>query len=262
MRNLLRSDWHRPCNDSRVSRWYEGVKLAGDGSQGPAAHELMREVNHATGNLVHRMFYWAELLSDRPPEPDVKEAVEKLKDSLGELHRLVTRTFDLVRTVEVRPLAVAANDLVGSIARRLGTPADFGDTPELEAELAGEQVSVDPLLVDRAMGLVAEALSLSREDASASEVSPLRVRASQPIEGEKTARDGILLHCSVGAKVTHSCAQPGAEVGEAVSIALARKLLAALGWLIDLDEVNGERRLAIFVPLSSSPELTTSIALS
>jgi hypothetical protein len=220
----------------------------------------MREVNHATGNLVHRMFYWAELLGDRPPEEELKEAVERLKDSLGELHRLVSRTFDLVRIVEVRPLGIAANDLVASIALRLGTQVDFGDTPALEAELAGERVSVDPLVVDRAMGLVAEALALTRDQAG--QVSPLRVRASQTSEEESTSRDGILLHCAVGAKVTHSCAQPGTEVAEAVSIALARKLLAALGWLIDLDEVNGERRLAIFVPLSSSPELTTSLALS
>jgi hypothetical protein len=246
-----------------VSRWFEGVKLAGDGTQGPPDHELMREVNHATGNLVHRMFYWAELLGDRPPEEDLKETVEHLKDSLGELHRLVSRTFDLVRAVEVRPLGVAANDLVESIALRLGTRADFGDAPELEDDLAGQRVSVDPLLVDRAMGLVAEALSLTRGDAEPeSPACSLRVRASEPMEGDAGSRDGILLHYSAGAKVTHSCAQPGSEVAEAVSIALARKLLAALGWLIDLDEVNGERRLAIFVPLSSSPELTTSVSLS
>lgn len=245
-----------------MSRWYEGVKLAGDGAHSPPDHELMREVNHATGNLVHRMFYWAELLGDRPPEQDLKEAVEALKGSLGELHRLVSRTFDLVRSVEVRPLGVAASDLVESVALRLGTQADFGDAPELESDLQGQRVSVDPLLVDRAMGLVAEALALTQDDASESKVSSLRVRSSQPVEGESATRDGILLHCSVSGKVTHSCAQPGGEVAEAVSIALARKLLSALGWLIDLDEVNGERRLAIFVPLSSSPELTASVSLS
>ncbi len=260
--NRYGSLWHWPCSDGDVSRWYEGVKLAGDGTQGPPDHELMREVNHATGNLVHRMFYWAELLGDCPPQEDLKETVEHLKDSLGELHRLVSRTFDLVRAVEVRPLGVAANDLVESIALRLGTQADFGDAPELEDDLAGQRVSVDPLLVDRAMGLVAEALSLTRDAATDAPVSSLRVRSSQPVEGEAGSRDGILLHYSAGAKVTHSCAQPGSEVAEAVSIALARKLLAALGWLIDLDEVNGERRLAIFVPLSSSPELTTSVSLS
>lgn len=255
--------WHRPCNTPGVSRWYEGVKLAGEGTQSAPDHELMREVNHATGNLVHRLFYWAELIGDRPPETELKETVEHLKVSLGELHRLVSRTFDLVRVVEVRPLGIAANDLVVSIALRLGTQVDFGDMPGLEDELAGQRVSVDPLIVDRAMGLVAEALALTRDDETPRcEVSSLRVRASQPTDDETTSRDGILLHYSVGSRVTHSCAQPGAEVAEAVSIALARKLLAALGWLIDLDEVNGERRLAIFVPLSSSPELTASLSLS
>ena len=147
-----------------------------------------------------------------------------------------------------------------------GTSPKLTGAPDLRASLSsggcggGERVRA--IVVGGGMAGLGVALALSREAEGATQVSPLRVRASQPTEGETARRDGILLHCSVGAKVTHSCAQPGAEVGEAVNIALARKLLAALGWLIDLDQVNGERRLAIFVPLSSAPELTTSVALS
>jgi hypothetical protein len=244
-----------------VARWYDALKLEGD-RLAAADHHLMREVNHATGNLVHRMFYWAELLGDRPPEDETREAVEHLKGSLGELHRLITRTLDLVRTVEARPIQVGVPDLVRSVALRLGTEPEWADPPTVCEALARCELAVDPLLVDRATGLVAEALSLQpREGQTPVSVSPLQVRCS-PGGASYTGRDGLLLHCVIRRTPTESPTPPDAPVTDAVGIALARKLLAALGWLLDLEETNEERRLVVFIPVSLSPELTTSIGLS
>jgi len=244
-----------------VARWYDALKLD-DGSVVAPDHHLMREVNHATGNLVHRMFYWAELLGDRPPEDETREAVEHLKGSLGELHRLITRTLDLVRVVEARPIQVGVPDLVGSVALRLGTKPEWTDPPAVREALVRCELAVDPLLVDRATGLVAEALSLQpREGESPVSVSPLQVRCS-PGSDAHTDREGLLLHCVIRRTPAESPAQPAAPVTDAVGIALARKLLAALGWILDLEETNDERRLVVFIPVSLSPELTTSIGLS
>jgi len=244
-----------------VARWYDALKAEAANAATPD-HHLMREVNHATGNLVHRMFYWAELLGDRPPEEETREAVEQLKGSLGELHRLVTRTLDLVRTVEARPIQVGVPDLVRSVALRFGTEAEWTDPPAVREALERCEVAVDPLLVERATGLIAEALSLlPREGENGVCVSPLQVRCSQGADGNPE-RQGLLLHCVIRRNTQTSAGEPAAPVTDAVGIALARKLLAALGWILDLDETNDERRLVVFIPLPLSPELTTSIPLS
>ena len=244
-----------------VTRWYDALKL-GDDNTGAPDHHLMREVNHATGNLVHRMFYWAELLGDRPPEDETREAVEHIKGSLGELHRLITRTFDLVRTVEARPIQVGLPDLVRSLAMRLGTEPEWTEPPAVCDMLARCEIAVDPPLVDRAFGLVAEALSLQARDGQDDvSVSRLHVRCS-PGSHEAVAREGILLHCVIRRQLAQNPAQPAAPVTDAVGIALARKLVAALGWILDLDETSDERRLAVFIPVAFAPELTTSISVS
>jgi len=244
-----------------VARWYETLKVQAEGSGSPD-HHLMREVNHATGNLVHRMFYWAELLGDRPPEDETREAVEHLKESLGELHRLITRTLDLVRNVEARPIQIGVADLVRSVALRLGTEPEWADPPAAREALERSELGVDPLLVERATGLISEALSLQPRDAQSEvSVSPLLVRCSQGSDGQPDGR-GLLLHCVIRRCTAPGSAQTAAPVTDAVGIALARKLLAALGWVLELDETTEERRLVLFIPFSLSPELATSISLS
>lgn len=245
-----------------MARWYDALRIHAEGPGDPD-HHLMREVNHATGNLVHRMFYWAELLGDRPPEEETREAVEHLKESLGELHRLVTRTLDLVRNVEARPIQIGVPDLVRSVALRLGTEPEWADPPAAREVLERSELAVDPLLVERATGLISEALSLPPPRGAQSEVSvsPLLVRCSQGSDGQPD-RQGLLLHCVIRRCSAPGSSQNAAPVTDAVGIALARKLLAALGWVLELDETADERRLVLFIPFSLSPELSASIPLS
>jgi hypothetical protein len=71
---------------------------------------------------------------------------------------------------------------------------------------------------------------------------------------------GLLLHCVIRRKPAQS-SPSRRSVTDAVGTALARKLLAALGWLpISTRRTKASARP--FIPLSLSPELTTSIALS
>ena len=66
------------------------------------------------------MYYWTALLEEEPESAEAGEAVACLKSSLGELHQLVNRAFELMRPVEARPIQVGASDLAKSIALRLG----------------------------------------------------------------------------------------------------------------------------------------------
>lgn len=226
----------------------------------------MREVNHATGNLVHRMFYWAELLEDAAPREDAREAVENLKSSLGELHRLVTRSLDLVREIELRPLEIPVLDLVRSIALRFGTEADWSEAPEAEAELSVRSASVDPLVVDRGMGLIAEAMIQhgkhpGTDVAAPFDVTPLRVRYALA-SPDAAERDGVFLHFSIRSREPHNLARCGDQVDDAVALALARKLITAIGWMLDIEEADGERRLVLFFPLAGDGGRTASLTLA
>jgi hypothetical protein len=247
-----------------VSRWYESLKIAAPRPAGEA--QLMREVNHATGNLVHRMFYWAELLEEAAPRKDAREAVENLKTSLGELHRLVTRSLDLVRDVELRPLEIPVLEVVRSIALRFGTEPEWSDADEVETELVARTTAVDPLVLDRGLGLVAEAL-IQQEQRDGDDVnpccdvSPLRVRYAHATV-ESGERDGVFLHFSVRTHDSHNLARKADDVDAAVALALARKLIVAVGWLLDIEEADGERCLVFFFPLADAGDRSASLALA
>jgi hypothetical protein len=246
---------------ANVARWYEALQVGP--AEVPANRQLMREVNHATGNLVHRMFYWAELLGDAPPREDAREAVENLKTSLAELHRLVTRSLDLVREVEVRPVDISVVDLVLSIAMRFGTEPDWSESGDVAIELSGRSAAVDPLVVDRGVGLIAEAMVQQGKHVGTDalvtfDVSPLLVRYARASAGSRE-RDGVFLHFSVSERDSHNIAPPTDRVDDAVAFTLARKLLNALGWALEFDEADGERRLVLFVPLAGNDEASVSL---
>jgi hypothetical protein len=250
-----------------VGRWYDGLEIEG-GAPAPD-RELMREVNHATGNLVHRLFYWADLLGEGVPARDAQEAVEHLKSSLGELHRLVTRSLDLVRDVEIRPVGITVTDLVDGVALRFGTKPDWSESPGLEEDLAGREVTVDPLLVDRGVGLLVEAVMhvATHEGTGACDVSALRVRRAD-VSTDPGEREGVFLHVTVkmperrDENAGNDRPPQSPHVEDAVTLALARKLLTAQGWLIDVERSESERRVVLFVPVSPPSSATVSLSLT
>jgi len=240
-----------------MPRWYENLKTSKPGAMSVDDGRLIGDVNHAAGNLVHRMYYWTGVLEEEPAGIDAAEAVEQLKDSLGELHRLVNRTMDLVRPIEARPLVVAANDVVTSVGLRLGCrPLDDAGAAVVE-ELAHYEVSVDPNQLDRAIGMLGEAFIQPKGPNDADPpISTLEPRIQYPIEDNEDAPTVLVLECTVAS-------DPGRvdervdSVAAAVSLALATRLLAVVDWraMIDVDE-EGKRRLTILVPITARATVT------
>ncbi len=226
-----------------MPRWYETLKTSKPGAMSQDDGRLIGDVNHAAGNLVHRMYYWTGILEEEPTSTDAAEAVEQLKDSLGELHRLVNRTMDLVRPIEARPLVVAVNDVVTSIGLRLGCrPLDAAGSAILD-DLSHFEVSIDPNQLDRAIGMLGEAFTQPKV------LSTLDLHIQRPLQDTPAAPTVLVLECTVES-------DPGRidervdSVTAAVSLALATRLLAVVDWraMIDVDE-EGKRRLTILVPI-------------
>lgn len=233
-----------------MARWYENLKTSKAGAMSADDGRLIGDVNHAAGNLVHRMYYWTGVLEEEPAAINAAEAVEQLKNSLGELHRLVNRTMDLVRPIEARPLVVAANDVVTSVGLRLGTrPLDEAGAAVLD-ELAHYEVSVDPNQLDRAIGMLGEAFVQPKgpEDTDIP-VSTLDLFIQEPLKDTEVAPTVLVLECSVAGDPNRVDERVD-SVSAAVSLALATRLLAVVDWraMIDVDE-EGKRRLTILVPI-------------
>ncbi len=136
----------------------------------PAAAEpdeqLLSEVSHSLGNIIHRMYYWTGVLedtvledatsADTAPEDD---AVLEIKSSLASLHEIIGRTLELLRPVASHPVTATAADLELSIGRRFDCVPPRSDADSSNADsLSGldTPVTVDPQLLGRVLALIGE----------------------------------------------------------------------------------------------------------
>ncbi len=222
-----------------MARWYEHVRLE-EPEAGPRdSGRLIGDVSHAAGNLVHRMYYWTAILEEQPAESDGEEAVRELRETLGGLHRLVKKTMDLLRPVKLRLITVAGRDLVRSMALRLGAVPSEEEMTEHAAALENE-IAVDPVQLDRALGLVAEAFPL---DAGG--------RHTVTITTTSSGVPAIAIDSSLEPVAGVEVSEPD-RVDKEVGVALARKIFLALGWQADLFDTGKTKSLSVVVPLGAA----------
>lgn len=231
-----------------MPRWFENLRIENSTGNDSDGNRLLGEVNHAAGNIVHRMYYWTAILEEEPGAEGAGEAVESLKSSLGELHRLVNRAFELMRPVEARPIPVAASDLAQSIALRLGV--DLADPEEFLGDQASAtaEVQIDPVQLDKAVGMLREILDSVSEDNG---LSPLEIRPMHRNGRRRLEREGFVLRCRIYRDEV--VGEPRDSTIQDVAIALATKLLSVFDWVVEVEDVRDERRFVIFVPMSKQP---------
>ncbi|MFQ5479328.1 MAG: hypothetical protein ACE5E4_12010 [Candidatus Binatia bacterium] len=120
----------------------------------PGQDRVLSEVSHALGNIIHRMYYWAELLQE-PRERQEADAMGELKNSLSSLHQLVSRTMELVRTLEPRRMTVKADELLLSLSRRLNCEIKTAED-EANDGWHSSELELDPQHLARGVELVTE----------------------------------------------------------------------------------------------------------
>ena len=192
---------------------------------------LIGEVNHATGNLVQRMLYWTAVLEEGARSADASAAVDQLKESLGELHSLVNRTMDLVRPVDGERIQVGVVDLVEAFGLRFGAGGDrvWAGNPSLRSDCSNAYVEVDPIQLDKALGMLAEATAPKTIQGDTSWV----FEVSTPKPGRfqiQASRPFVMLEAE----------SAPSSVGREVTLALAEKLLSAGGWELETTENEEE----------------------
>ena len=243
-----------------MARWYEGMVYEGGGDEGPAGGELFAEVSHEVGNLVHKMYYWTAILEEDGQDLQSAEIAGHMRASLGELHGLVSRTMDLLRPVKARPILICLEDLCQSLCTRFGVSTD--SCTEALAQLGGRQALVDPLQVDRAVGMLVEAFARRRGANSDADTLLLTLQSSLASKDSLDRGETAEIRCE--AKFDILVDERDAVAG-AVGAALAQRLLEVVGWKVSIDDQPSIRTLTILIPLSAiavarngSPDADTS----
>jgi hypothetical protein len=233
-----------------VARWYETMKHAGGGAEGPVGGQIFGDVNHQAGNLVHKIYYWTTVLEEAAGEADTADgahAAASLRALLGELHGLLGRTLELLRPVNARPMLVPLGDLVTSVRNRLGagTDADEQTTAALAA-FATHQVLIDPLQIDRAFGMLEESFAARAGANSNTDSLLLTIRRAPAADNSVGDACSVEIRCEARFELAPDARNP---VAATVGAALACKLLEVIGWRVELVDEPVLRRLTIFVPL-------------
>ncbi len=231
-----------------VPRWYENLRSDPADAVASEQARLIGDVSHAAGNLIHRMYYLTGVIEEEPSEGGALGALSQIRESLGSLHQLLNRTFALVQPVHVRPVPVAATDLVKSLTLRFGENPS-GSSAELLAHLTGYELGVDLVHLDRALTMLAEALgrgdraSAAAPAASSWSVSVMRAAGQQGPRSQQLSID-LVIDPAVGERELLSDG-----VQRAVGLALVGRVFGLFGWNMQVDESARPRRVRILAPL-------------
>lgn len=205
--------------------------------------ELLAEVEHDVGNLMHRMFYWCEVLDQSlQADASVAEAGGELRESVAELYRLVGRATDLVRPLEVRTFRVGVGEVCRRVFQRLGCRERVGE--ELLEGVGDCEVKVDPMPLDRALDMIAEMLGC------ADNAQGLEVRAELRVAGSDDAVRQLHLDLRPPADHQHRlgrCEPGGAS--ERICRCVAGRVLRGFGWQLEARLDGALPRCTLSIPL-------------
>ncbi len=202
------------------------------------------EVEHDIANLVHRMYFWCEVLEEKVSgDPTGLEAAESMRASIGDTHKLISRAADLLRPVHVRTFNVPAADLLERILARLGARSIFD--PTVLGDAASREIPVDPMPLDRALDMLGDAIGCGTgEDVMKAEVS-----VTSECFGAGTC---VRLRLQAPALEVFSIAEqtwsPGSAL-EDVSAKLGARILARFGWLVEANVEAARPECSILIPL-------------
>ena len=211
---------------------------------------LAGEASHAAGNLIHRLYYLTDVLSHDPQAGEANGALEQLKDALGELHVLVTRSLALLKPVKIKTIEVTAADVATSVARRLGAEADAVEQSSCGADLQAMRVEVDPTQLDRALRLLLEAFAARVGDA---DMPPHDIDVELSVGAcklyDRETSEGLIIKCR-NARIGTPAQTEANDIAVALATAVATRVLRMFACDACLDRNDERSVLTIFVPAS------------
>jgi len=216
------------------------------------------EASHAAGNLIHRLYYLAEVIEGDSGSDDIPEALSELKEALGELHTLVARSMALLRPVKVETTRYSCVDIALSIAQGFG-----GDGSEIKAEtpspvldeLTGREADVDPTQLAHAVGLLSDVLHGEKPETARSGLICIRTAIRTVFDSKEAAGKKVF-----GFFVTVLKPRTGTlmnadrdDVGAALAVAVASRILGTFECEVIRNNDGPHDSMSIFVPAIRTP---------
>lgn len=235
----------------------EAIATTDDSSGGVGASpadsdllEILDEVEHDVGNLMHRMYYWCESLEQfSHGNSDALEATGELRESMSELYRLISRTTDLMRPLQVHTFEVGVGDVCRRIMQRLGCNAHFDES--VLGRFCDREVRVDPMPLDRALDMIAEALGCT--DRQCGPAIDVQVKIEK-YEGPSSASSACSAYLHLDLRLREASSKdlrqwrPGGA-SERICQSLAARILDGFGWKIESSVNAPSPSCTIIIPL-------------
>ncbi len=201
---------------------------------------VVADVRHEIGNYFHKLYYWADFLTDsRSGRAGDVTATQLLEDTIRGLEDLLRATLEYVRPIAVTPIRMHAREVADGIVR------------QLTSELCGRAVatSVDETVPsDRALlvdpGRLSQLLTaVARRLASATaETSPLEVRVGAELRGTVEV---------VAMRATGITNGTGHSTLTEVEWATAENVARLIGGELTMHDAGGCTTFALALPLRS-----------
>lgn len=207
---------------------------------------VLADLQHDLGNLFHKLYYWAEYLRDAEAARNGDAAPgEMLEGTIRQLQEFLKVAFEYLSPIELRPTAMAADDVLDCFARNLSTRL-CGAHVEVRRDGAtpGMGIAVDPARISQALEIAVRHVA-----ALVGEESLVELVAAPTAVGECP---GIELKVLVERPVGESAFFKTAEGG--VEWALAEKVFRLHGGVLSHRAEGEGQGIVIKLPATGAAE--------
>jgi signal transduction histidine kinase len=200
---------------------------------------VVADVRHEIGNYFHKLYYWADFLSDsRNGRPGDVTATQMLEETIRGLEDLLHATLEYVRPIAVTPIRMHAREVADGVVRQLATglPGRTIVTSIDDTVPTDRAVLVDPGRLSQLLGALARRLDAATDDGR------LEIRVSAELRGTVEV---IAVRASGTAKVVvHSTLTE-------VEWATAENVARLIGGELAMHDAGGRTTVTLTLPLRS-----------
>lgn len=204
--------------------------------EGTSPERVFSEIRHELGNMFHRLFYFAEDVSERCAgiDPVAARSATHLAETLRGLEEFLRGAFEFAQPLTIDPLPMGAGELVQAlVARAEGLCDGRGVALEAPTTWDGARLCVDPVRFPAAVDVAI---------AAAHGGGPLAIRAQVVRRAGARGLELRLRGAGAGAETD--------EAGALVRWASAERVVSEHGGVLARED-GDEPAIVLFVPLQA-----------